>query len=152
MGKGWQKKLGWRAEDIESLVTQPRRVRAVSDILTRAEQGDLKLRVRVLESERAFQRMDLINSSIIAKAVLAILCLNTSLFLQASNTASVATSALIASSSGVASVGGSWWSKIFSKLCLGGAMLFGLQIPLGFLKLKSFDKKSEELGFSGIKA
>merc|ERR1712146_876335 len=37
--KGWQKKLGWRAEDIESLVTQPRRVRAVSDILTRAEQG-----------------------------------------------------------------------------------------------------------------
>merc|ERR1712146_775891 len=122
MGKGWQKKLGWRAEDIESLVTQPRRVRTVSDILTRAEQGDLKLRVRVLESERAFQRMDLINSSIIAKAVLAILCLNTSLFLQASNTASVATSALIASSSGVVTAGGSLWSKLFSKLFLGGAM------------------------------
>lgn len=150
--KGWQKKLGWRAEDIESLVTQPRRVRAVSDILTRAEQGDLKLRVRVLESERAFQRMDLINSSIIAKAVLAILCLNTSLFLQASNTASVATSALIASTTGAAAVGGSWWSKLLYKLFLGGAMLFGFQIPIGFLKLKSFDKKSEDLGFSGIKA
>merc|ERR1712146_399752 len=94
----------------------------------------------------------LINSSIIAKAVLAILCLNTSLFLQASNTASLATSALIASSTGTAAVGGSWLSKLLYKLFLGGAVLFGFQIPVGFLKLKSFDKKSEDLGFSGIKA
>jgi len=150
--KGWQKKLGWRGEDIESLVTQPRRIQRMTDILTRAEEGDLKLRVRVLESERAFQRMDLINSSIIAKGVLAILCLNASFLLQASNTAALAAAAVVSSTSGASVVPVSWFNKFLNKAFLGGATLFGLQVPLGFFKLKSFDKKSDDLGFTGIKA
>ncbi|KAI0562550.1 Protein kinase-like protein [Gracilaria domingensis] len=49
----FRKKLGWRNEDFSALVTQPRKTAYIEETLRRMESGDLKLRVRVLESERA---------------------------------------------------------------------------------------------------
>jgi predicted unusual protein kinase regulating ubiquinone biosynthesis (AarF/ABC1/UbiB family) len=41
----WAKRLGWRREDIFSLVQSPRRVAHIDDVTKRLEQGDLKLQV-----------------------------------------------------------------------------------------------------------
>lgn len=119
--KDWQKKLGWRPQDLAALVTSPRKVQQppsqhpteaaalqsdalavppllldgsysppspllqvakIEDTLTRAEQGDLKLRVRVLESERAFKRLDIVQNAM-GSAILASMCLNAAIVLQA---------------------------------------------------------------------
>ncbi|CAN0173985.1 unnamed protein product, partial [Ectocarpus sp. 8 AP-2014] len=44
--KGLQKKLGWRGQDVASVVQSPRRVQHVENVVTKLETGDLKLRVR----------------------------------------------------------------------------------------------------------
>lgn len=53
----------------------------IEDTLTRAEQGELKLRVRVLESERAFKRLDIVQNAM-GSAVLASMFLNAAMMLQ----------------------------------------------------------------------
>ena len=57
---------GWRPIDIANTVQQPRKVAYLEETVERMEQGDLKLRVRVLESERGFQRMELVGSSLLS--------------------------------------------------------------------------------------
>lgn len=61
--KAFRKKVGWRNEDIKDLVTQPRKTAYIEDTLRRMESGDLRLRVRVLESERAFKRVALMQNN-----------------------------------------------------------------------------------------
>lgn len=61
--KTFRRKVGWRNEDISALVTQPRKTAYIEDTLRRMESGDLKLRVRVLESERSFKRMSLMQEN-----------------------------------------------------------------------------------------
>lgn len=61
--KAFKKKVGWRNEDIRDLVTQPRKTAYIEDTLRRMESGDLRLRVRVLESERAFKRVALMQNN-----------------------------------------------------------------------------------------
>jgi hypothetical protein len=39
----WGKKLGWRPQDIKSLVQQPRRVQKMDAMLTEMEEGRLKV-------------------------------------------------------------------------------------------------------------
>jgi len=54
--KKTQKLLGWRPKDFASVIQSPRRVTKVYETLTRLEQGELQLRVRALELERAMIR------------------------------------------------------------------------------------------------
>eukprot|EP00640_Fibrocapsa_japonica_P000574 CAMPEP_0113938402 /NCGR_PEP_ID=MMETSP1339-20121228/4829_1 /TAXON_ID=94617 /ORGANISM="Fibrocapsa japonica" /LENGTH=763 /DNA_ID=CAMNT_0000941497 /DNA_START=101 /DNA_END=2392 /DNA_ORIENTATION=- /assembly_acc=CAM_ASM_000762 len=119
----WAKRLGWRPEDIASLVQNPRNVQYVTDVTRKLEQGDLKLRVRVLESERAFARLDMVQGAL-AAAVLAGSFANAGLIL----TSLPASSALAA------------------RACFALASVFGIQVPLTYLKLKKLDKKNAELG------
>jgi hypothetical protein len=51
-----QHRLGWRPADLASVVQSPRRVSAVYDTLNKLETGELQLRVRALELERAMVR------------------------------------------------------------------------------------------------
>lgn len=61
--KSFRKKVGWRNQDIEALITQPRKTAYIEDTLRRMESGDLRLRVRVLESERAFKKVTLMQNN-----------------------------------------------------------------------------------------
>ena len=85
------------------------------------EQGDLKLRVRVLESERSFKRMELVQNNM-AYAIAASAFLNMGLLLST-----------FGSPTGKLSLG--------AKLALSVAGLFGFQLPIGLLKLKALDKQ-----------
>ena len=51
-----QQKFGWRGKDFASIVQSPRRVSQVYETLTKLESGELQLRVRALELERAMVR------------------------------------------------------------------------------------------------
>lgn len=61
--KAFKRRVGWRNEDIRDLVTQPRKTAYIENALRRMESGDLRLRVRVLESERAFKRVTLMQNN-----------------------------------------------------------------------------------------
>lgn len=99
----------------------PRKVANLESIVTKMEQGDLKLRVRVLESERSFKRMELVQSNM-AYAIAASAFLNMGLMLST-----------FGSPSGKLSLG--------AKLTLAIAGVFGAQLPVGLLKLKKLDKQ-----------
>ena len=51
-----QQRLGWRGTDLASVVQAPRRVTQVYETLNQLESGELQLRVRALELERAMVR------------------------------------------------------------------------------------------------
>lgn len=59
----FRKKVGWRNKDLNALVTQPRRTAYIEQTLKRMESGDLRLRVRVLESERNFKKVTLMQTN-----------------------------------------------------------------------------------------
>lgn len=123
VAKTFVKKVGWRPEDLEAVVKSPRNVAYVEGITRKLEQGDLKLRVRVLESERAFERLELTQTSMYD-------ALAFSTFL---NAALIMT---VTSPFGLLPVRISW--------ALAG--LFGVRIPLGFLKVRKQDKKYTTYG------
>lgn len=96
-----------------SVVQSPRRVQHVNDVVTQLERGDLRLRVRVLESEAAFARLEATQGSLTA-AVMATLLLNSGI-------------ALASSTSAPAVVG--------SRAMYALAGFFGFQIPVGYFKV-----------------
>lgn len=98
--------------------------------MKRAEQGELKLRVRVLESERAFKRIDIVQSTM-TNAIMASMFLNAGMILQAT-TPAVA--------------GAVQGTSLTARVLLTIAGYFGLKVPLSYLKLQKFDKASVELG------
>lgn len=97
-----------------SVVQSPRRLQHVNEVVTQLERGDLRLRVRVLESEAAFARMEATQGSLTA-AVMATLLLNAGTALASRATA------------GPAVVGAR------AMYVLAG--FFGLQVPVGYLKV-----------------
>jgi hypothetical protein len=107
-------------------------VARIEDTLTRAERGELKLRVRVLESERAFKRMD-ITQTAMANAVLASMFMNLGIILTATAPSPLA---------------GLKGLTLAARGLFATAAVFGLQVPITYLKLKRFDKQSEELGLA----
>ena len=117
----WAKKLGWRPEDIANVVQSPRKVANLNSVITKMEQGDLKLRVRVLDSERNFKRMEMVQSNF-AVAFAASTLLNIGLIL-----------ATVGSPAGQISNA--------AKAALGLSGVFGVQVPIGLAKIAALDKK-----------
>ncbi|KAG8071171.1 hypothetical protein GUJ93_ZPchr0006g42131 [Zizania palustris] len=99
-----------------NLFRQPDRVEKLAQIIERLEQGDLKLRVRALESERAFQRVAAVQKTIgYGVAAGSLVNLATVLYLN-----SIRLPATIAYS-----------------LCA----FFGLQVLVGLIKVKKLDQQ-----------
>jgi predicted unusual protein kinase regulating ubiquinone biosynthesis (AarF/ABC1/UbiB family) len=117
----WGKKLGLRPVDLGDAVQQPRKVANIERILTKMEQGDLKLRVRVLESERAFQRMNLVQN-------------NMALGLAASTFLNIGVLLSVISNPTTQQV-------VLRKGMFALAALFGIQVPVGILRLNALDRK-----------
>lgn len=151
--KAWTKKLGLRQVDLFDTISQPRKIAHVDDVITKMEQGDLKLRVRVLESERAFTKMELQQKNM-NTVMLASSLLNISFFLTVLSmiinpastlTAGSLSSATTATSAALASIGNSryQWLVFLKKAMFILSGIVGIQIPIGFLKLKLLEKKFE---------
>lgn len=98
-----------------SLVQSPRRVQHVNEVVTQLETGDLRLRVRVLESEAAFARIEAVQGSLTA-AVMATLLLNAGATLAGT---------------------GAMPAIIGSRVMYALAGFFGLQVPVGYLKVRN---------------
>jgi len=124
------KKFGLRPIDLNMAVTQPRRTAFVEDVTRRLEQGDFKLRVRALETERALERSSIVQGNIF-NAVCCGVLLNGAITLMG----------------GVgAGVGGARWAKAGAKVMVVAATAFGMQVPYGLKKLWNLDKYFEKYG------
>ncbi|CAO2046305.1 unnamed protein product [Urochloa humidicola] len=99
-----------------NLFRQPDRVEKLAEIIERLEQGDLKLRVRTLESERAFQRVATVQKTI-------------GYGIAAGSLVNLATILYFNSIRGPATVA--------YYLCA----FFGLQVLVGLMKVKKLDKQ-----------
>ncbi|KAE9602815.1 hypothetical protein Lal_00049486 [Lupinus albus] len=99
-----------------NLFRQADRVEKLADIIQRLEQGDLKLRVRTLESERAFQRVATVQKTIV-NAV------------GAGSLINLATILYLNSISGPATI-----AYFFCAI-------FGLQVLIGIVKIKKLDER-----------
>lgn len=97
-----------------SVVQSPRRVQHVENVVTKLETGDLKLRVRVLESEQAFARIEAVQGSL-SSAVMATLLLNAGVLMAGQAAGGAAT--------------------LSSRAMFVLAGFFGIQIPVGYFKV-----------------
>jgi predicted unusual protein kinase regulating ubiquinone biosynthesis (AarF/ABC1/UbiB family) len=114
------KSLGWRPIDIANAVQSPRKVAEMDDILRRMEQGELKVRVRNLDAERSFKRLELLGA-VQGNAVVGSIFLNLALLL---GSRSVQVPSL----------------RLATKLAFAVATFCGLQLPFGLLKLKKLER------------
>jgi predicted unusual protein kinase regulating ubiquinone biosynthesis (AarF/ABC1/UbiB family) len=121
--KSLAKQVGWRPQDISNTIQQPRKIAYLEELFTKIEQGDLKLRVRVLESERAFQKLTYENSNL-AVAMAAALCLNFAILLTQGGSIPLAQ-----------------WSIPARVSMFFAGLLGGIKLPIGLIKLKSLEKK-----------
>ncbi|CAN8264303.1 unnamed protein product [Cochlearia groenlandica] len=112
--KRWER----QSQAFYNLFRQADRVEKLAVVIQRLEQGDLKLRVRALESERAFQRVATVQKTIVsAVAAGSLVNLATILYLH-----SLKTPATIA-----------------YTVCA----FFSLQILIGVIKVKKFDQREK---------
>jgi predicted unusual protein kinase regulating ubiquinone biosynthesis (AarF/ABC1/UbiB family) len=116
--KDFTKRWNRQAQAFNNVFRQADRVEKISNIIQRLEQGDLKLRVRVLESERAFTRVATMQQTI-GQAILAATCLQIGTMLHLSTVTMPATAAFT------------------------GSALFGLQAFIGMMKVKKLDKQEK---------
>lgn len=113
------KRVGLRPEDINQLVTQPRRVAGVEDIVNRLEKGDFKLRVRALEVERQNERSKLVLRNSYEGILLGI---------------------LFQSGISLLTVGsGLKGAKPISKVLLAAAGFLAARVPFNILKVRQLD-------------
>jgi len=120
------KRVGLRPEDINQLITQPRRTAKVEDIIIRLENGDFKLRVRNLETERAADRSKMVQKNIL-NGIAASVCLQ------------VATVAVTIGKDVTA-------LRPVTRIALGAAAFFAIRIPLGMYKLFKYDDNNRRYG------
>lgn len=114
--KDLRKRWDRQSQAFYNLLRQADRVEKLAQIIERLEQGDLKLRVRALESERAFQRVATVQKTI-GSAVAAGSLINLATILYINSIKGPATMAYI--------------------VCA----YFGLQVLIGVLKVKKFDQR-----------
>ncbi|XP_039114273.1 protein ACTIVITY OF BC1 COMPLEX KINASE 8, chloroplastic [Dioscorea cayenensis subsp. rotundata] len=110
--KRWQR----QASAFNNLFRQADRVEKLAEVIQRLEQGDLKLRVRTLESERAFKRVASMQRTI-GNAVIAGSLVNLATLLYLNSIRVPAMTAYILSA------------------------VFGVQVLFGFLKVKKLDQQ-----------
>jgi predicted unusual protein kinase regulating ubiquinone biosynthesis (AarF/ABC1/UbiB family) len=120
------KRVGLRPEDINQVVTQPRRLASMQDVIKRLEQGDFKLRVRALEVERELERAKIVQKTTF-RAILS------GLFFQCAVTLTGMGSGLYA-------------SRTISRALFAASAIFAIQIPLNLLKLSRLDRYNERYG------
>ncbi|CAA2981550.1 uncharacterized aarF domain-containing kinase At1g79600, chloroplastic [Olea europaea subsp. europaea] len=114
--KDFRRRWDRQSRAFYNLFRQADRVEKLAEIIQRLEQGDLKLRVRALESERAFQRVAAVQSTVgSAVAAGSLINLATILYLN-----SIRTPAVIA-----------------YTFCA----FFGLQVLIGIFKVKKLDQR-----------
>ena len=118
--KTWGKKTGLRPIDLGHVVTQPRKVANMESILTRMEQGDLKIRVRDLQTEQSFKRMNIVQTNM-AYGMAASTALNLGVLLTATTPA------------------GQISRLAQAAIALSGVL--GSQVAVGMLKIAALDKK-----------
>ncbi|KAK1277561.1 hypothetical protein QJS04_geneDACA020189 [Acorus gramineus] len=116
MFQDFKKRWERQSRAFQNLFRQADRVEKLAEIIQRLEQGDLKLRVRTLESERAFQRVAAVQKTI-GNAVAAGSLINLATILYFN---SIRGPAMVA-----------------YTLCV----FFGAQILFGILKVKKLDKQ-----------
>lgn len=108
----FQKATGLNAKDINSAVTSPRKISYIEETMRAMENGNLKIRVRSLENEKALERMELTQGRM-ENILLASLLIN---------------------------IAGIPTSPIFSTVGLLGAANFGFRAFMANTKIKKFDK------------
>ncbi|CAM6093474.1 unnamed protein product [Calypogeia fissa] len=116
--KDIRKRWDRQARAFANLFRQSDRVEKIADVIQRLEQGDLKLRVRTLESERQFKRVAVVQQNI-GQAILAATALNLATML---------------------------YINSFRVPALAGfsvSALFGFQVLVGLLKVKKLDKQEK---------
>ncbi|KAM7529223.1 hypothetical protein LguiB_032633 [Lonicera macranthoides] len=113
--KDFRKRWDRQSQAVYNLFRQADRVERLADIIQRLEQGDLKLRVRALESERAFKRVANVQKTI-GCAVAAGSLINLATILYLNSIRMPATIAYILSA------------------------YFGFQVLIGLIKVKRFDQ------------
>lgn len=110
------KATGLNQKDILKAVTSPKKIAYIEETLREMERGDLKIRVRSLENEKALERMSLTQGKM-EKLLVASLLLN---------------------------LAGAASSRILSTAGIVGAVAFGLQAFLTNAKIAKFDKTQEK--------
>lgn len=114
--KDFRKRWDRQSRAFANLFRQADRVERLAEIIQRLEQGDLKLRVRALESERAFQRVAVVQTTIgSAVAAGTLINLGTILYVNAIRVPSI----------------------IAYTVCA----FFGFQVLFGILKVKKLDQQ-----------
>eukprot|EP00250_Pteridium_aquilinum_P020417 c24806_g3_i1 orf=228-2912(+) len=113
-----KKRWNRQAQAFANLFRQADRVEMLADVIQRIEQGDLKLRVRTLESERAFKRVATVQQTT-GQAILAGILLNLATLLHFNAIRAPALAAFA------------------------GSALFGLKVLVGLLKVKKLDNQEK---------
>jgi predicted unusual protein kinase regulating ubiquinone biosynthesis (AarF/ABC1/UbiB family) len=108
----FKKATGLNKEDINSAITSPKKISYIEETVRAIESGNLKIRVRSLENEKALERMGLTQNRM-ENILLASLLLNVA---------------------GIAS------SPVFTTIGILGAANFGFQAFMANAKIKKFDK------------
>ena len=108
----FSKATGLNAADINTAVSSPRKIAYMEETLRSMESGNLKIRVRSLENEKALERMEL-SQSRMENVLLASLMLN---------------------------LAGVMARPLFMWASVGGSLYFGLQAFVVNSKVKKFDK------------
>lgn len=108
----FQKATGLNPMDVETAISSPRKIQYVEETLREMEAGNLKIRVRSLENEKALERMALTQGNMM-NLLMASVALNVG---------------IIAS------------SPIITGVCVAGAVKFGVAVIGGNAKIKKFDK------------
>ncbi|KAL7530209.1 hypothetical protein ACHAXR_003363 [Thalassiosira sp. AJA248-18] len=110
------KATGLNQDDIFTAVTTPKKIAYIEDTLRNIERGDLKIRVRSLENEKALERMSLSQGKMEKLLVSSLLL----------NLAGVAT------------------NRILTGAGIVGAVAFGLQAFIAGSKITKFDKTQKK--------
>ncbi|XP_057774763.1 protein ACTIVITY OF BC1 COMPLEX KINASE 8, chloroplastic-like [Salvia miltiorrhiza] len=114
--KDFRKRWDRQSSAVFNLFRQADRVEKLAEIIQRLEQGDLKLRVRTLESERAFQRVATVQNTI-GSAIAAGSLVNLATILHLNSIQMPATITYI--------------------ICV----FFSLKVLIGLMKVKKFDQR-----------
>mmetsp|Transcript_27514 Transcript_27514/g.66859 ORF Transcript_27514/g.66859 Transcript_27514/m.66859 type:complete len:910 (+) Transcript_27514:368-3097(+) len=120
------KRIGLRPEDINQLVTQPRRTANIQDVITRLEKGDFKLRVRALDVERQNERSKIVLKNSYEAIILGLLFQGGI--------------SLLTVGSGLKG------ARPLSRILLGASAFLALRVPLNLKKLRQLDKYNENYG------